>query len=95
MVEAAVALLTFFHCSAERATIMKKIATLSVSGMTCAGCEGHVEKALQKVDGVQKTAVNYDRKEAMVTYDDAMIGIEALTKATEWAGYPSEVKNQP
>ena len=73
---------------------MKKFVTLSVSGMTCAGCASHVEKALQKVGGVQKIEVNYDKKEAMVTYDDAMTGIAALTKATEQAGYPAAVKNE-
>jgi periplasmic mercuric ion binding protein len=74
---------------------MKKLVTLSVSGMTCAGCATGVEKALQNVEGVQKTEVNYDKREAMVTYDDAMTGIEALTKATKRAGYPSAVKNEP
>jgi periplasmic mercuric ion binding protein len=38
---------------------------------------------------VEKTEVNY---EAVVTYDDAKTGVEALTKATDGAGYPSEVK---
>jgi periplasmic mercuric ion binding protein len=69
-----------------------KTITLSVSGMTCTGCAGHVEKALQKVEGVEKTEVNYDKQEAVVTYDDAKTGVEALTKATDVAGYPSEVK---
>jgi copper chaperone CopZ len=48
--------------------VAAKTITLSVSGMTCAGCAGHVEKALQKVEGVEKTEVNYDKKEAVVTY---------------------------
>ena len=73
---------------------MKKFVTLSVSGMTCAGCATGVEKALQKVGGVQKIEVNYDKGEAMVTYDDAMTGIEALTKATERPGFASNVKNE-
>ena len=72
--------------------VAAKTITLSVSGMTCAGCAGHVEKALQKVEGVKKTEVNYDKKEAVVTYDDAKTGVEALTKATDGAGYPSEVR---
>jgi periplasmic mercuric ion binding protein len=74
---------------------MKKLVTLSVSGMTCAGCATGVEKALQNVEGVQKSEVNYDKREAMVTYDDAITGFEALTKATKRAGYPSAVKNEP
>jgi copper chaperone CopZ len=50
--------------------------------MTCAACSDTVKKALQKVEGVEKTEVNYDKKEAVVTYDDAKTGVEALTKAT-------------
>jgi len=69
-----------------------KTVTLSVSRMTCAACSDTVKKALQEVEGVEKTEVNYDKKEAVVTYDDAKTGVEALTKATEGAGYPSEVK---
>ena len=51
-----------------------------------------VMKALQKVEGVEKTEVNYDKQEAVLTYDDAKTGVEALTKATDVAGYPSKVK---
>ncbi len=66
--------------------------TLSVSGMTCAACPITVKKALSKVEGVQAAEVSYEKKEAMVTYDDAKTNVEALTKATEGAGYPSELK---
>ncbi len=66
--------------------------TLSVSGMTCAACPITVKKALSKVEGVQATEVSYEKKEAMVTYDDAKTNVEALTMATEGAGYPSELK---
>jgi mercuric ion binding protein len=69
-----------------------KTVTLSVSGMTCAACPVMVKKALNKVDGVQKAEVSYEKKEAVVTYDDAKTSVEALTKATEAAGYPSELK---
>jgi periplasmic mercuric ion binding protein len=72
--------------------VAAKAITLSVSGMTCTACPITVKKALQKVEGVEKTEVNYDKKEAVVTYDDTKTGVEALTKATEGAGYPSEVK---
>ena len=69
-----------------------KTVTLSVSGMTCAACPITVKKALSKVDGVEKAEVSYENKEAVVTYDDAKTSVEALTEATEGAGYPSEVK---
>lgn len=66
--------------------------TLSVPGMTCAACPITVKKALTRVDGVQKVEVSYEQLTAVVTFDDAKTTVEALTKATENAGYPSSVK---
>ncbi|CAE6497476.1 Mercuric transport protein periplasmic component [Nitrosomonas nitrosa] len=66
--------------------------TLSVSGMTCAACPITVKKAFSKVDGVQEVNVSYKKLEAVVTFDDAKTTVEALTKATENAGYPASVK---
>lgn len=66
--------------------------TLSVPGMTCPVCPITVKKALSKVDGVSKSEVVFDKREAVVTFDDAKTSVEKLTKATEDAGYPSAVK---
>lgn len=66
--------------------------TLSVSGMTCAACPITVKKALTKVDGVSKVGIVFEKREAIVSYDDAKTNIQKLTKATEDAGYPSTVK---
>lgn len=63
--------------------------TLSVPGMNCATCPITVKKALSKLPGVSKTDVNLDRHEAKVTFDDAKTNVEALTRATKDAGYPS------
>jgi mercuric ion binding protein len=65
---------------------------LSVPGMTCAACPITVKKALSKVDGVSKADVDFDKREAVVTFDDAKTSVQKLTKATEDAGYPSSVK---
>ncbi|MBS0455981.1 MAG: mercury resistance system periplasmic binding protein MerP [Proteobacteria bacterium] len=66
--------------------------TLSVPGMTCPVCPITVKKALSKVDGVSKTDVTFEKREAVVTFDDAKTSIQQLTKATQDAGYPSAVK---
>lgn len=66
--------------------------TLSVPGMTCAACPITVKKAISKVAGVSKTDVSFDKREAVVTFDDAKTSVQKLTKATEDAGYPSSVK---
>ena len=50
-----------------------------------------VKKALTQVSGVSKTEVSLDRREATVTFDDAKTDVEALTRATKEAGYPSTV----
>ena len=69
-----------------------KTVTLSVPGMTCEACPITVKKALTKVDGVQKAEVSYEKREAVVTFDDAKTNADALTKATANAGYPSSIK---
>ena len=66
--------------------------TLSVPGMTCAACPITVKKALSKVEGVSKTNVTFENREAVVTFDDGKTTIEKLTQATENAGYPSSLK---
>jgi mercuric ion binding protein len=66
--------------------------TLRVSGMTCAACPITVKKALEKVPGVSKIEVRYEKKQAVVTFDDAKTNTEALVKATTDAGYPSQVE---
>lgn len=66
--------------------------TLSVPGMTCSACPITVKKALSKVEGVSKIAVSFEKLEAVVTFDDAKTSVQALTKATAVAGYPSKLK---
>ena len=65
--------------------------TLSVPTMDCPVCPITVKKALTKVPGVVQTDVNFDKREATVTFDDARTTAEALTRATKDAGYPSTV----
>jgi len=66
--------------------------TLAVPGMSCAACPITVKKALSKVDGVDRAEVDYDKRQATVTFDDAKTDVATLTRATADAGYPSSVK---
>ncbi len=66
--------------------------TLAVPGMTCAVCPITVKHAISKVDGVNKVDVIYDKREAVVTFDDAKASVQKLTLATANAGYPSSLK---
>lgn len=66
--------------------------TLSVPDMDCAVCPITVKAALVKVNGVVKAEASLEKREAVVTFDDAKTKVEALTQATANAGYPSTVK---
>jgi len=81
----AVALVTVASAWASPQTV-----TLNVSGMTCPACPITVKKALEKVSGVSKVEVRYEKKQVLVTFDDAKTNTDALMKATTNAGYPSQ-----
>ena len=70
----------------------QKTVTLDVPGMSCAACPITVKKALGKVEGVAKAEVDYESRQATVTFDDAKTDVSKLTRATADAGYPSSVK---
>ncbi|HEY8036837.1 MAG TPA: mercury resistance system periplasmic binding protein MerP [Methylobacter sp.] len=65
--------------------------TLAIPGMTCAACPITLKIALNRVTGVTATTVNFDSRQAIVTFDDAKTNAEALVRATGDAGYPSTV----
>ncbi len=69
-----------------------KTVTLNVRGMTCAACPITVKKALEKVSGVSKIDVQYEKKQVVVTFEDTKTNIDALVKATTNAGYPSQLE---
>lgn len=52
----------------------------------------HCQARAFKVEGVSKTDVSFDKRQAVVTFDDAKTNVQKLTKATEDAGYPSSLK---
>lgn len=69
-----------------------KTVTLSVPGMNCDLCPLTIKKAISKVPGVSSVEASYEKKQAIVTFDDSKASVEALMKATANAGYPSTPK---
>ena len=51
-----------------------------------------VKRSLTRVNGVTQADVSLEKAEAVVTFDDAKTTVEALTKATTKAGFPSQPK---
>jgi periplasmic mercuric ion binding protein len=62
-------------------------ASFKIDGMTCAlGCAKTIETKLSSLEGVQKVIVDFDKKEATVEFDGAVLTPEKLTKAVESTG---------
>ena len=60
--------------------------TLPIEGMSCASCSARVERALQRVPGVQQASVNLATERASVTLA-APVSAAELDAAIEKAGY--------
>ena len=54
--------------------------TYHISGMTCKGCQNHVEKVLSSIAGVSNASVNLENEEATIEMDNH-IPIEKFRQA--------------
>jgi len=62
-------------------------AEFEIEGMTCAiGCARTIEKNIAKMDGVKFAKVDFDKKLAMVEYDQAKVTPDALEKTVSKTG---------
>ncbi|WP_126464043.1 mercury resistance system periplasmic binding protein MerP [Sulfuritortus calidifontis] len=91
MKKSILAALLVFACVSSAFAAVRTV-TLSVPGMYCAVCPITVKKALDKVPGVSKVHVSFEKKEAVVTFDDTKTSVKALEEATFEAGYESSLK---
>jgi periplasmic mercuric ion binding protein len=73
------------------ASAAERTVTLAVENMYCDTCPYIVKQSLAKVPGVEKVVVSFERKTAIVTYDDQKTAPDALASATTDAGFPSRV----
>ncbi|HEX3525484.1 MAG TPA: heavy metal translocating P-type ATPase [Thermoanaerobaculia bacterium] len=65
--------------------------TIPVTGMTCAGCQAGVQRALQRAPGVEDATVNLMTASAAVRFDPAATTPEALVEAIRATGYGAEL----
>lgn len=64
----------------------------NVTGMTCAACSARVEKAVGKLAGVDKVAVNLLKNSMVVDYDETALDTQKIIGAVTEAGYGAELK---
>lgn len=69
-------------------------AEFGIEGMTCAmGCAKTIEKKIAKMEGVKSATVDFDKRLAMVEFDDAKVTTTSLEEAVKKAGDVYSVKN--
>ncbi len=63
----------------------------TIQGMTCEGCEAHVNSELSKVNGVIAYKTSYATKSSLVTFDKSKVDVKTIEAAINKTGY--KVKN--
>ncbi len=60
---------------------------VDIEGMTCTGCEVHIEREVNKLDGILAVDANYETANTIVKFDESKVKIEAIEKAISDTGY--------
>jgi copper chaperone CopZ len=60
---------------------------LTVTGMTCGGCENAVKRAVSRLDGVNQVAASHSENRVIVDYDATKVDRARVTDAIAKAGY--------
>ena len=64
---------------------------IPVTGMTCAACQGRVQRTLSKTPGVVDASVNLMMGNATIAYDASAITPDALVERIRATGYGAEL----
>jgi len=76
---------------------MSNVLTLEIpiSGMDCAECTQHVQRAIEKIPGVQSVNVFLATEKAIVQLDPAQVDIPNIRAAVQGAGYDVPASDSP
>ncbi len=67
---------------------------LRILDMECAACVARLDRALEKLPGVQRAAVNYAAASALITYDERVTDLAAIAARVKRAGFRVPVEEQ-
>lgn len=65
-----------------------------VTGMTCSACSAHVEKSVQKLEGVREVQVNLLQNSMTVDYDEGVLNSGDIVHAVKAGGYGAAIKGE-
>jgi copper chaperone CopZ len=63
------------------------IVEYSINGMTCQGCEEHINHEINELSGIINTNVSYENGKAVVEFDNSKTNLVEIEKAINGTGY--------
>lgn len=60
---------------------------VTIEGMTCAGCEAHIESEVTKLDGILNVKADYEAANTIVKYDETKVDLYKIETAILSTGY--------
>ncbi len=66
---------------------VKQTLHLQIKGMTCTGCEAHVNQEVGKLSGIMGVTTSYEQESATVTYDSTQVQPAIILEAARKTGY--------
>lgn len=65
----------------------------TISGMTCASCEEHINREVNKLIGIVNLKASYENGNTIVEFDNSKTNISEIEKAINSTGYSVTAKN--
>ncbi len=65
---------------------------LTAADMSCNHCKMTIEKAVKKLEGIEKVVADPVTKKVTVEFDESSLTIEDIQHAIEDAGYEAEIE---
>lgn len=59
----------------------------SIEGMNCGSCAVSIEMLLNNQPGIKSTKVSFEKKEAVIEFDDAEFNLKEIEKIIKQMGY--------
>jgi mercuric ion transport protein len=60
---------------------------ISISGMSCTGCEETVTKGALSLEGVKEATASFKEGKAWITYEDGLVSPDQISASIEKTGY--------
>ena len=66
---------------------MSEKLNLTVTGMTCGGCENAVKRAVRQLEGVEDVSASHAANQVGVTFDEGKVTPATIRERIEGLGY--------